>query len=337
MNTSGRRRAREAAGADRPERGTGASGGRRIPLRITISSCAALLTGTALLLVAGCSGTGTSSTASGSAESTGSGTVARAPAASEPRAAAGSADHGAAVAAARLGPSGQSIVYTANLTVQVPQAGAAASRAVGDISAAGGYTAAEKELADHSRTRRATVSLTLKVPVAGYPAALRQLSALGRQTFLSQQSADVTQQVADVSSRVTSQRDAIAQLRTLLRRAGSVSGLLSVQQQISGDESELESLLAQQRALDHETTYATISLVLVGPRPRPAAVGRSSRHGFGSGLAAGWRGLGHATSWTLTALGVVLPFGVVLGILGGLGYAGWRRIVRRRARPTVTS
>jgi hypothetical protein len=237
----------------------------------------------------------------------------------------------ASVQAARLVPASQSIIYTASMTVRVPNAATAASAAVTDVTAAGGYTAAEQAQATGSGTQRPTVSLTLKVPVASYPAALRQLSALGTHVSLSQQSTDVTEQVADVSSRVTSEQDAIAQLRTLLKRAGSVGGLLQVQDQISSDESSLESLLAQQRALSHETTYATISALLLGPRPHRAAHHHAGRRSFLSGLATGWRGLRHATAWVLTALGLILPFAVVLAILGGLGYAGWRRLSRRRA------
>ena len=249
------------------------------------------------------------------------------------RAAGQSAGQSAGIQAARLARSGESIIYTANLTVRVRDSAKAASAAVSDVTAAGGYTAAEQATASRSGGQPPQVSLTLKVPVASYPAALGRLSALGRQTSLSQQSSDVTQQVADVGSLVTSQQDAIAQLRTLLRRAGSVTGLLQVQMQISNDESTLEALQAQQRALDHETTYATISLLLLSPRPRPVAH-QGPRHGFTTGLAAGWRGLRHATAWVLTALGAVLPFALIIAIIGGLGYAGWRRISQRRARPT---
>jgi hypothetical protein len=170
--------------------------------------------------------------------------------------------------------------------------------------------------------------------VPGYQAALGVLGGLGRQTALSQQSVDVTQQVADVGSRVTSEQAEIVQLRGLLSRTGSVTDLLQVQQQLSNDESQLESLLAQQRALNHETTYATISMLLVGPEPRLAVARRPARHGFGTGLVAGWHGLAHATGWLLTAVGAVLPFAVVVAVLGGLGYAGRRRLARlTRRRP----
>jgi len=135
-----------------------------------------------------------------------------------------------------------------------------------------------------------------------------------------------------VNSLVTSQQAAIAALQGLLKHAASVSGLLQVQRQISADESTLNSLLAQQRALDHETSYGTVTMTLVS---RPLAVAPKekpgSRHSFFTGLAAGWRALRHATAWFLTALGALLPFLVVIVVLAAIGYAGRRRFLSRRA------
>jgi Domain of unknown function (DUF4349) len=311
----------------------------------TASACAALLAGAGLLLITGCAGAAGSGTSSSSARSAASvpsaeaGPVngAAAPAAPAAGASAPASSGGGATGqadAAKLAPLSQSIIYTANLTVDVTSAMTAAGRAASYAAGAGGYTAGEQAQAG-SRRQRARVSLTLKIPVAGYQAALGALSRLGHQTALSQQSADVTQQVADVGSRVTSEQTEIGQLRGLLRRTASVTGLLQVQQQLSSDESELESLQAQQRALDHETTYATISVLLLGPVPRLAVAHRPARHGFAAGLAAGWHGLGRATAWLLTAVGAVLPFAVVLAVLGGLGLLGRRRLARlaRRRRP----
>jgi hypothetical protein len=247
-----------------------------------------------------------------------------APSAAATGAGAGQAD------AARLAPASQSIVYTATLTVHVRDAMGAAGQAARYAAGAGGYTAAEQAQAASAR-QRARVSLTLKIPVPGYPAALGALGRLGRQTALHQQSADVTEQVADVSSLVTSEEAEIAQLRGLLSKAGTVSDLLQVQQQLGSDESQLESLQAKQRALDHETSYATISVLLLGPKPPLAAARRPAvHHGFGTGLAAGWHGLARATGWVLTAAGAVLPFAAVAAVLGALGYWGWRRVGRRR-------
>jgi hypothetical protein len=309
-----------------------AARGRAVAPR-AVSSCAALLAGAGLLLLTGCAGnagTSTASAPSGHRAVAGAGAAVPAPAGPQfGNAGDSGTPAGGQADAARLAPLSQSIVYTASLTVRVRSAMGAATRAASYTTGAGGYTAAEQAQAAGAR-QRARVSLTLKVPVPGYAAALGALGRLGRQTALHQQSADVTEQVADVSSLVTSEEAEIAQLRALLSRAGTVGGLLQVQQQLGSDESQLESLQAQQRALDHETAYATISVLLLGPQPVAAARRPAARHGFGTGLAAGWHGLARATAWVLTALGSVLPFAVVLAVLGGLGYAGWRWVGRRR-------
>jgi hypothetical protein len=307
-----------------------------MPRRITVSSCAALLTGAGLLLVAGCSGAAGSSS-SGSESEPGHG-AALAPRAAAPVPASGKEAFGAAGAAAavtaRLVPAAQSIIYTARVTVRVRDAQHAAALAMSYVASAGGYTAAEQSRGTRGTTAPPQVTLTLKVPstpLTAYQGALARLAGLGRETAMSEQSADVTQQVADVASRVTSSQAEIAELRGLLKRAGSVSGLLQVQQQIGADESSLEALQAQQRALDREATYATITAVLIGRRGHGAAHHRKAHHGgFVGGLLAGWHGLGRATTWVLSAIGAILPFAVVIAVLAGLGLAGWRRLARRR-------
>ena len=329
MNIKARRATRERAASIVPS-GT-------FPSRATILPLAALTAAAGLLLLTGCSGAALSSS---SASSPGQRAALPAavpsaePAAGGPALPAGSGQQTANQAVA-LAPASQSIIYTATLTVDVRAVMTAANRATGAVTAAGGYTAGEQAQAVPGGGQRPQVTLTLKVPVEGYGQALAQLGRLGRQTSLSQQAQDVTEEVADVDSRVTSEEDEIAQLRDLLGRTGSVSDLLQVQDQLGSDESELEALQAQQRALDHETSYATITLRLLGPLPR-AAARPAARHGFGAGLAAGWRGLRHATSWLLTVLGAALPFAVVLAVLGGLAYGGRRRLgrlVRRRPAP----
>jgi len=342
MNTSTKRRAVRPAGAGRAERAASPLRGRVMPPRIAAISCAALLTGAGLLLVAGCAA-GTSGSASSAAGGSAAHQAAGSGAEPAPLSAAGTArDHAANGAtgqakdsAARLAPATHSIIYTASMTVHVRNAAQAAALAQSAATAAGGYTASEQAQLSHSRRQRSTVSLTLKIPVPSYTSALRQLGGLGRQTRLSQQSMDVTQQVADVNSRVTSEQAAIAQLRALLKRTGSVSGLLQVQQQISDDEATLEALQAQQRALSHETTYATITLQLLGPVPSHVVAQHKSHHNFVSGLASGWRGLRHALGWLLTALGTILPFALTLAVIGGLGLVGWRRLGRRRTGPAA--
>jgi hypothetical protein len=248
-----------------------------------------------------------------------------------------SAAHSAAVTSG-LAPTGQSIIYTASMTVRSANVAAVARRVATVVVAAGGYTSDEQLVSGTPGKTGETINITLKIPVPAYQNVLAQLSspALGKQIAMQQQATDVTQEVANVNSLVSSEEAAISALQGLLQKASSVSGLLQVQQQISADESTLNSLLAQQRALDHETTFATVTMTLVSPPVHNVVHKKATQHGFVGGLAAGWRALKRATAAVLTALGAALPFLVVIMVLGGLGYLGRRRFLRRGARPAQT-
>ena len=228
-------------------------------------------------------------------------------------------------------PVTQSIIYTASVTVRTVRLTQAAARATQLARAAGGYVSSENTALNRAHPDRSTVSLQLKIPVGAYQAALGALSTqLGARLALSQHAQDVTQTVADVTSRVTSAEAAISQLRSLLRHAGSVGSLLTVQNQINAEESGLESLLARQRALNHETSFATITLLLVAPaatqhRKHPAA------GGFIGGLKAGWHGLVRSVDVVLTGAGAALPFAVILAVIGYAVYRSRRWLFRRRS------
>ena len=333
----------------------------RGPLRMTALTCAALVSGAALLLT-GCSQGATSPGTASAPAVHGDGAnpaaavpgTEREPAASGSNAAgsnasgnnaSGSAGSGeSAPGVARLALANQSVIYTASLTVHAKNVMAAATQATAIVSAQGGYVSSEQTSASPGGHARPMVSLQLKIPVGAYPATLGKLAggAIGTETSLSQQAQDVTGQVADVTSQVTSGQAAITQLQALLRRAGSVSDLLTVQEQINVQESSLEALQAQARALSRETTYATVSVTLLGPQPRRhvAAVKKAGpRHGFLAGLGAGWRGLRVVVSGFLTVLGAVLPFAVVAAVLAAAGYRARHRLrrllgLRRGSRPT---
>jgi hypothetical protein len=315
--------------------------------RITFSRGAAL---TAVILLSGClllsaCGGGTAGNAApagpGMHQADGHGLPAAAPALGAYGPARGAAASGTlkgvqAEQTAKLAPASQSIIYTASLILRSPDVMATAKSAIGIAAQAGGYTSSENAVAGSPGRPSGTVALTLKVPVPAYQTVLAQLSALGKQVALTQQATDVTQEVANVNSLAASQQAAITALQGLLQRAATVPDLLQVQQQISGDESSLEALQAQQRALDHETSYATVSMTLL--TTQHAVVHkhkRTTKRGFTGGLSAGWRALRHATAWLLTALGAALPFLIVLAILAAAGYAGRRRLTRGRAGPTA--
>lgn len=308
-----------------------------------------LLTAGIGLLAAGCSSGGTS--ASGTAAVNGAAPAAvpaHAPGVSAGsmqtgggsagRKAAGPAGSGgtAGLTAVPL-PGGQSIIFTATLSLRARNLQATVADATRLAQAAGGYVSGEQGNLTQSRHAGAMVSIQFKVPAANYQPTLSALANLGTRRSETQQAQDVTGAVADVNSRVASAEAAIAQLRKLLTHAGTVGGLLTVQEQINQEEANLEALQSQQRALARETTYATISLTVTGPPPRRA---HHRPHlavaGFLGGLIAGWRALRVVVAALLTVAGAVLPFAIPIGLAAWAAIAARRWLGRRRsasARP----
>jgi uncharacterized protein DUF4349 len=298
----------------------------------------------ACLLAAGCS---SGSASQGSTSMTGSpmgkmaapaalpGRAAGAGAAHAPTAASAPGAHaagGAGLTALPL-PGGQSVIFTATLDVRASNVQATVARATQLAHAAGGYVSSENGSMTQSGRARPMVSIQFKVPAAVYQSTLSALGRLGTNRSETQQAQDVTGTVADVNSRVTSAQAAIAQLRKLLTRAGTVSGLLSVQQEINSEEASLEALQSQQRALARETSYATISMMITGPRPPVRHRHRAHRGpaGFIGGLTAGWRALRVVVAGLLTVAGAVLPFAIPLGLAALAAVAARRWLGRRRA------
>jgi hypothetical protein len=250
----------------------------------------------------------------------------------------GSAQAGSAQAGKSAALPAPAIVYTASLTVRARDVSRAAGQAARIVAAAGGYVSSENTLLDRAHPEQSTVNLELKIPAAAYPVILGTLStALGTRISMSQQAQDVTQTVADVTSRVTSAQAAITQLRALLARAGSVGDLLTVQNQIDQEESDLESLQSRERALSHETSYATVTLMLVS-KPRAVVKGHPKlAGGFLGGLEAGWHGLRVLVSLLLTGVGAALPFAGLAAVAGYCAYRARRWLLRRRAVSAVTA
>jgi len=300
---------------------------------------ALLLAAGACVLAAGCSAGGSSAGATmgtaGRPVRAGSGSVA-APRAALP--ANGASGTGAAAAGTTAGlaavplPGGQSVIFTASLSLRTQNVQAAVARATQLTESAGGYVSGE-----HARTVRAgqhaspLVDVQFKVPAAAYQRTLTALGGLGTRRSETQQAKDVTGTVADVNSRVASAEAAIAQLRKLLTRTGSVSGLLSVQEQINQEEASLEALQSQQRALARETAYATISLTVTRTAAPPASHRHRAAAGFLRGLTAGWHALRTAVTWLLTVAGAALPFLIPAGLVALAAIAGRRWLGRRRA------
>jgi hypothetical protein len=172
--------------------------------------------------------------------------------------------------------------------------------------------------------------LVLRVPSAKFGKAMDQISGLGTLVSRSRSSKDVTTQVIDNKTRVRTQRASLARVQALLARASSLREIISVEAQLARRQADLDSLEAQQKYLADQTSLSTINVYLTVPDKKAAAHHKKDGHNFFSGLKAGWDHLGRSTNALLIGIGALLPFGVVLALVG---FGVWT--VRRRRNTAV--
>ncbi|WP_329088171.1 DUF4349 domain-containing protein [Actinomadura citrea] len=221
-------------------------------------------------------------------------------------------------------PTGREVVHTADLRVRAGDVEAAAAKAKQLVAAAGGYVERESTSSDPARSE-----IALRIPGDRYAEVLGRLGAeLGTKLSLSQQAEDVTGEVADVDARVRSAKAALESFRKLLDRANSVSEIMSIEQEISEREADLEALQARQKSLAHRTQFATVTVTLVSKAPPPEK--DEPRGGFVGGLENGWHAFTAFVGGVAAVVGWLLPF-LVAGAVIGLPALALRRRVRARS------
>lgn len=168
--------------------------------------------------------------------------------------------------------------------------------------------------------------LTLRVPQQSLDRVMEQVSAVGSVRSRSQASTDVTDQFVDTASRVKSQKASVERVRTLLGRATSIGDVVRLESELSNREADLESLEARLAALSDSTTFATLAVTLA--RPDATITPATPRHGgFVGGLLDGWHALGASASVVLQIVGALIPFAVLLALVG---LPVWLVLRRRR-------
>jgi hypothetical protein len=168
--------------------------------------------------------------------------------------------------------------------------------------------------------------LTLRVPQQSLDQVMQQIGGLGVVRSRSQTAQDVTDTYVDTASRVKSQRASVDRVRTLLGRATGIGDVVRLESELSRREADLDALEARLAALDDSTTLATLVVTL--SRPDTEVPPPSEENGFIAGLQAGWHALGASAAVVLQIVGALIPFAVLLSLVG---LPVWLVLRRRRS------
>jgi hypothetical protein len=222
----------------------------------------------------------------------------------------------------------RAVVRTASLAVTVTNVDQAADRALAAAGTAGGRVDGDDRNED-STGRHA--ELVLRVPAAKLDALIGTVSKLGHEDSRAVHGDDVTANQADVNARVQELTISVGRLQDFLKHSGSISDLVSLESQLTQRESDLQSTVAQQRALSDQVDLSTLTVDL---HTKAGAIRTGSGPaGFGSAIRRALDGLLLSLRWLAALLGYLLPFLVVLAIPGVPAALWWRRNRRNRPAP----
>lgn len=220
-------------------------------------------------------------------------------------------------------------MITGSITITTDDPSIASERATEITLAAGGRVDARTEFAPRGGDA-GSATLVIRIPADRLDEARTQLADLGTVEHTDLHSVDVGTTLRDLATRIGTLRASIARYTSWLADADTTSDLIELESAIAERQMELETLEAQQRQLDDQVALSTITLQLNSPALAPPPDGPDS---FWTGLVAGWTSFAAFWAGALVALGVGLPWLVLLGA-AAVAIAVLARGARRRAQAT---
>jgi uncharacterized protein DUF4349 len=246
-----------------------------------------------------------------------------------------------AVDPAVLAAQSEHMIRSAMLALTVKSiAGAAAS--VRSVSAShGGIVLSENiggsggeivPLDDPSRVNATTYGeITISVPADKLDRAVEDLSRIGTVIRRESSSQNVHDQYVDTESRIKTMRASVDRVRALMARATDIAQIVTLEAELSRRQADLEALESQLASLKDSIARSPIRISLTTDR---GVIAEDPGTGFLAGLEGGWKAFTASVVVLLTAIGAVLPFAVVLVVLG---VPLWWAYRRRRQASTPSS
>ncbi|GAB3436784.1 hypothetical protein GCM10027517_07390 [Phycicoccus ginsengisoli] len=330
--------------------------------RPTVLATAALTAAVAVLVLAGCAG-GSSDSSSGAARSDSagvaggsgpksltdgaggssgsSGSRAGSPAQPSSGAKASGASGSAAqqVSPASLRAAQQQLARRATVALEVKNISQAVARVRATTATSDGIILSENigatdgaaPLAERSKVSPTTYGeITISVPSTKLDAVVADLGSIGTVLRSTTSSEDVGSQIVDTQSRLETMRVSVARVRAFLDQAKGLDQVVSLEAELTRRQADLEALEAQLASLKDSVAMSPVQVSLT---TQPEVVQpRKADTGFLAGLRSGWDAFTGSAAVALTVVGAVLPFAVLLALVG-VPVAVWMR----RRRPLAPS
>ncbi len=172
-----------------------------------------------------------------------------------------------------------------------------------------------------------TADIVLEVPQSSFHHLVSQVQGVGRTTSLATNSNNATSEYVDYQARIHALQVSLNQYLAIMTRATTISAILAVQSQIDQIQSQIEQEQGQLNVLNHQTTYASLTVRVATPAHHTPSTKRSGLdkafHDSVSGFVTGFE-------WLIRLAGPVLFALIALGVLSLVVRYAWRGIRRRQ-------
>ncbi len=201
--------------------------------------------------------------------------------------------------------------------------------------AGGEITDRETSTDDEGEVRLAR--LVLRIPAKVYSDAFEALEKVANLTSSSSTSEDVTTQIIDIDSRIRAQRASLNRVEVLLGQAQSIRDIVAIESELTRRQADLDSMVKRLAFLRDQTSMSTVTVNIQRTDGEPKKEKKEDDDsGFFSGLEDGWNALTSFGTGLSTVAGAVLPWTIVLLIIGGLAWP-FRRRFRGRIPTRATT
>ena len=225
------------------------------------------------------------------------------------------------------------IVKTGQMTLEVNDIDAALTNAQSTIAKLGGYVDSSSR---DGTGDQATASITFRVPVGQWDAALSALHKVGTKVLSEQTgSSDVTAQVVDLNARLTNLKTTEAALQAIMGRAIAIADVIAVETQLSNVQGQIEEITAEINQLKNQAAMSTLTVTFQLPAQTVTTqatqdwtIGNQIDQA-GAALVRIGQGLATIGVWILI---VVLPLSIAALLLFGILALGRRIFGRARRR-----
>lgn len=218
----------------------------------------------------------------------------------------------------------QKIIRTARIDLEVRDAMITRDSLQAIATSTGGYIGSLS--LERYRGDRLSGSLVMRVPAASFDRAIASIATLGTLKSQSVKAEDVTEEYVDLQARRGALANQLAQYQRIMEKAGNVSEILEVQEQIERVQVEIDRIDGRLKYLDSRIEYATITVSFREPDPVGAGDGLSFVSVINNGIA-GFLGV---TAVLVIILVSIIPL-VVLALVAYAIYRWWKG--RKNASP----